>query len=242
MKNHVRKVLDSLYHDIGQPYALSSPRKLYEAARSKGISESDVVKYISSQDDYTLHKPVRLNYPRNKIIIGGPRKTLVSDLAELTKLSESNDDVKYLMVIMDGFSRYLKVYPLKNKRGKTTAHILNKAFNDPDFKGVTHLFTDAGSEYLNKDTKKVYKENRITQYSTHNTVFKTSLAERVIRTLKQKIFRYLTFNNTERYIDVLPDLIKSYNLSTHRILNDSPMEVHMKYNKASICINTTTVL
>ena len=88
--------------------------------------------------------------------------------------------------------------------------------------------------FLNKDTKKVYKENRITQYSTHNTVFKTSLAERVIRTLKQKIFRYLTFNNTERYIDVLPDLIKSYNLSTHRILNDSPMEVHMKYNKASI--------
>ena len=234
MKENVKKRLDLLYNDIGQPYALSSPRKLYEEARKEGIAASDVLNYINSQDSYTLHKPTRLRFPRNKIVIGSPRKTIVSDLADLSKLAHYNDGVKYLMLNMDGFSRLLKVYPLKNKKGKTTAETLQRSLNDVDFNGATHILTDRGSEYTSKHAKNVYKQMNITQYSTHNTVFKTSLVERLIRTLKEKIFRYLTHTNSKRYIDVLPKLVDSYNKSRHRSLNASPFDVHFNYDRTAI--------
>ena len=230
----MKTVLESLYNDIGKPHALSTPHKLYEAAKTRGIKLRDCVSYLNSKNDYTLHKTTRLNYPRNKIIIGGPKRTLVSDLADLKKLSRYNNNVKYLLILIDGFSRYLKVYPLKNKTGILTASKLREGLEDPDFAGVTHLFSDAGSEYTSSHAKQLYKEKRVKQYSTHNSEFKTSIAERVIRTLKEKIFRYLTYKNTKRYIDVLPQIVNSYNFSNHRTLNTTPHAVHKNFDKDAL--------
>ena len=234
MKDSTRSKLDTLYKDIGKPWALSTPRKLYEAAKSEGIKFSECISYLNAQEDYSLHKNTRLNFPRNPILVSRPRRTIVSDLADLAKLSRFNDKVKYLMVVLDGYSRLLKVFPMENKTGKLSAAKLEEALNDPDFEGVTRLFTDAGGEYINTHTKKLFKSKRVKQYSTHNSRFKTSLAEVVIKTLKGKIFRYLTYKNTKRYIDVLPKLVEAYNTSKHSRLNATPLDVHTKYNKEDI--------
>lgn len=234
MKDTTRDLLQHLYTDIGKPYALSSPRKLYEAAKAHGISLSDCIEFLNSKDDYSLHRATRLNFPRNHIIISGPRKTLVSDLADLSKLSRYNNQIKYLLIVMDAFSRLLKVYPMRNKTGKLTADNLKEAMESPDFVGVSRLFVDKGSEYDNTHTKTLYRDKKVKHYSTYNSRFKTSLAERVIRTIKAKIFRFLTYNNTKRYIDVLPHIVNSYNDSIHRTLKATPRDVHMNYSAQDI--------
>ena len=167
MKGTTRDLLQHLYTDIGKPYALSSPRKLYDAAKSHGISLSNCIEFLNSKDDYTLHRTTRLNFPRNHIIVSGPRKTLVSDLADLSKLSRYNNQIKYLLIVMDAFSRLLKVYPMRNKTGKLTADKLKEAMEDTDFKGISRLFVDSGGEYINRYTKVLYKDKKVKQYSTH---------------------------------------------------------------------------
>ena len=235
MKESVRKILDRLYQDIGQPHSLSTPKKLYGAARSYGISLSECKTYLNSLQDYTLHRNTRLNYPRNMMLVSGPRKILVSDIADMSKLSKHNDNIKHLLIVEDLFSRLAKCYPMQNKTGSLTAKNLEIAFNDPDFKGVTRLFVDNGGEYYNSHTKKLLSNMKIKQYSTHNTVFKTSLCERLIRTLKEKIYRYLTFAGTQRYIDILPKIMDSYNTSPHRTLHyNTPIDVHRKFDRDEI--------
>ena len=75
--------------------------------------------------------------------------------------------------------------------------------------------TDQGTEFFNGHFQALMKEEDIELYNTYNET-KASIVERLIRTLKTKMWRYFTAKKTMRYIDVLPDLVYSYNHSVHR--------------------------
>ena len=82
--------------------------------------------------------------------------------------------------------------------------------------------TDQGTEFFNKHFKALMKEEEIQLYNTYNET-KASVVERVIRTLKTRMWRYFTAKKTMRYIDVLPDLVDSYNRSKHRSIQKKPL-------------------
>ena len=84
--------------------------------------------------------------------------------------------------------------------------------------------TDQGTEFFNKHFKALMKEEEIQLYNTYNET-KASIVERVIRTLKTRMWRYFTAKRTRRYIDVLPDLVDSYNRSKHRSIQKKPINV-----------------
>lgn len=97
-----------------------------------------------------------------------------------------------------------------------------------EFSDVSRIHTDRGSEFYNRLVKDYLKNKNMILYSVSSYEIKAAIAERVIRTLKNKIYRYLTSENTLKYIDVLPQIVKSYNSSPHGGLgnNLSPVEVH----------------
>ena len=95
-----------------------------------------------------------------------------------------------------------------------------------NFGGASRLFVDKGGEFYNKKVQDYCKSRNIRIYSVSSYEIKASIAERVIQTLKRKIFKYLTANNTRKYIDVLPKLVMSYNAAKHSTLGTSPDRVH----------------
>ena len=234
MNEQLRKILENIYTDVKHPSGLSSPRRLWEAAKKYGITLKECRHFLQAQDSYTLHKLMPKRFPRRHIIASGPRRILGSDLADLSKLARYNDGVKYLLIVQDIFSRYVRIIAQKRKTAAVTAANLDQIFSEEQFKGVGAFFTDEGGEYFSSECTKVYKKHKIKHYTTFNKITKVALVERYIRCLKSKIFRYLTHNNTKRYIDVLDHITHAHNTQIHRMLNDSPTNVHFHYDKPKI--------
>jgi len=87
------------------------------------------------------------------------------------------------------------------------------------------LQTDRGTEFLNTQVQKVFKKYIIRHYWSLNNDIKAACVERFNRTLKTRLFRYLTHHHTNRWFDVLDDFIESYNKSFYRTIGMAPNEV-----------------
>ena len=183
-------------------------------------------KWLKTQDTYTLHKPVRRTYPRRKTIVSGMKQQMQSDLIDFTVLKEYNDNYRYIVVLIDVFSKFAYVECIKDK----TAHSMIDAFSKLLERSgrFLSLQTDRGTEYVNKSFQKWLKQQNIHFFHSHNYDTKAAIAERFIRTLKERLWRYFTFKNTRRYIDVIHDLVYSYNHTYHRSIKRAPAEVDLK--------------
>ena len=161
-------------------------------------------------------------------MVSGIDKIWAADLADMTALSEDNEGVNFLLLVIDIFSKYGWIEPLKNKKGKTVANALKTIFKE---RKPEKLWTDKGREIYNKDVKEL-----IELYSTENEE-KSSIVERWIRTMKEKIWKYFTDNNTYNYMDVLPDLVKDYNNTVHLSTKLTPIDASKKKNELTVWRN-----
>ena len=102
------------------------------------------------------------------------------------------------------FSKYAFVFPLKDKRGITIANAFQSILDNSKRKPYK-IWVDQGSEFYNTRFKKWLKDNNMEMYSTHNEG-KSVVAERFIRTLKNKIYKHMTAVSKNVYFDVLNDI------------------------------------
>ena len=236
--NKKTSLLNKLYYSIAKPSALSSEKKLLKAAQeiNPSIIKKDVKLFLAGQDAHTLHKVTTKHFRRRKILSPKPKVIISADLADMTKLSKQNYGYRYIVVFIDVFSRYLDAYPLKKKNAESLRQTLEKVVLSKKFEGFTRLFVDRGGEFYNNKVKSYCENENITLYSVSSYEIKASIAERVIQTLKRKIYKYLTANNTKTYVTVLPQLIESYNHSSHTSLGKgkTPYEVHKLHNNKEI--------
>ena len=130
--------------------------------------------------------------------------------------ANENKGFVFLLLVIDIFSKYGWIVPLKNKEGKTVASAFKTIFKE---RKPENIWVDKGKEFYNKDVKDL-----IELYSTENEE-KSSIVERWIRTMKEKMWKYFTDNNTNTYIDILPDLVKEYNNTKHSSIKMTPVEV-----------------
>ena len=137
----------------------------------------------------------------------------------MTALSNENEGYRFLLLVIDTFSKYGWIIPLMDKKGETVADALKDIFKK---RKPEKLWTDKGREFYNKDVKDL-----VELYSTENEE-KSSIAERWIRTMKEKMWKYFTDNNTYNYIDALPDLVKDYNNTVHSSIKLTPIEARKK--------------
>src|SRR3984885_3900218 len=89
----------------------------------------------------------------------------------------------------------------------------------------THLQADKGTEFLNRNFQALLRKNGIAFYTSENEDIKASVVERFNRTIKTKMWKYFTHTNTHRYVDVLQDLVHSYNNTFHRSIGMTPNQV-----------------
>ena len=142
--------------------------------------------------------------------------------------SKFNRGVKYLLAVIDIFSKYGWLIPLKDKTGKSVASALKAIFKE---RKPEKMWVDKDKEYYNKDVNDL-----IELYSTENEE-KSSVVERWIRTMKEKMWKYFTANSTNHYINVLSDLVKEYNNTSHSSIKMTPVKASKKENKLHVWRN-----
>ena len=223
------ELLIQLYETCKTPHSFGGIKGLLHSAKKidPTISKTDVTRFLEKQSSYTLHKNTRKRFLRRKVLSPKPGVIASCDLADMTSLSGSNDGYKYILMFIDVFSRYAQAVGVKRKDGKTIATALKNILESGSFNKLRRLNSDEGKEFYNKNVNQVLAEKGIVLYSTSSREIKASLAERLIRTIKGKIYRYMSHNNTRRYIDILPDVIDSYNNSSHRSLGGKQTPVHV---------------
>ena len=224
--------LNKIYFDPSHPASFGGPRKLYTAVKNDKYNPtfSFIQQWVQNQEAYSIHKPARHKFPRNRVVVTGRDDTWDVDLMDMVDINADNDGIKYLLVVIDIYSKYLWVRPLKNKTAKEIKMAMEDILNIN--KKTKKIRSDKGKEFDNSLLKTFLKDKGIYYYVTQNEG-KANYAERVIKTLKNKIIRYLTHNNTRRYIPVLQDFVTSYNNTVHRTLGMKPSQMTKKVARAS---------
>lgn len=157
-----------------------------------------------------------------------------ADLLFLRPLSRYNDGNNYLLTVIDIFSKYGWAIPIKKKTGEEVTKAFKQIFKE---RVPEKLQTDKGTEFINKDAQLLFKENNIHWFTTENVEIKCSVVERFNRTLNGKIRKYLAANNTNRYVDVLSQLVNNYNHSHHRSIKMTPVEASQEENSGRVYRN-----
>ena len=175
-----------------------------------------------------LHKPVRRKFEKRRVLVNGIDKIWAADLVDMQAFSKFNRGIKYLLAVIDVFSKYGYLVPLKDKTGKSVASALKTIFKE---RKPEKMWVDKGKEFYNKDVKEL-----IELYSTENEE-KSSVVERWIRTMKEKMWKYFTDNNTSVYVNILPDLVEDYNNTRHSSIKMTPVEASKKKNELEVWRN-----
>ena len=185
-----------------------------------------------------LHKPIIRKFNKRKVYSSFKNNIWGADLADMQLLSKFNKGVKYLLCVSDVFSKYAFVVSLKDKKRiiivNALQSILNKSKRKPN-----KIWVDKGSEFYNASFKKWLQDNDIIMYSTNNEG-KSVVAERFIRTLKSKIYKYITSISKNVYIDKLKAIVEKYNNTYHTTIKMKPIDVedntYINTNKEIISI------
>ena len=127
----IHALLKSIYTDLKQPASFSSPYKLYRAARkvNDGIRLRQVVDWLETQDTYTKYRDVKTRFFRRKVLTRGIGYQQQADLVDYSAIARDNAGVKFLLTIIDCFSRFALAIPIKSKSGVHVAEALKKAWN-----------------------------------------------------------------------------------------------------------------
>ena len=170
-----------------------------------------------------FHKPIIRKFEKRKVHAAFKDNIWGADLADMQLLSKYNKGIRFLLGVIDIFSKYAWVIPLKDKKGvsilKAFQSILKQSNRKPN-----KIWADKGSEFYNASFKKWLQDNDIVMYSTNNEG-KSVVAERFIRTLKSKIYKYMTSVSKNVYIDKLDDIVNEYNNTYHIIIKTKPIDV-----------------
>ena len=179
-----------------------------------------------------LHQPIIRKFEKRKVYSIFKDKIWGVDLADMQLLSKYNKGIRFLLCVIDIFSKHAWVVPLKDEKDisivKAFQSILKQSNRKPN-----KIWVDKGSEFYNAYFKKWLRDNDIVMYSTHNEG-KSVVAKRFIRTLKSKIYKYMTSVSKNVYIDKLDDIVDEYNNTYHTTIKMKPIDV-----KDNTYINTS---
>ncbi|GFV51084.1 uncharacterized transposon-derived protein F54H12.3 [Trichonephila clavipes] len=134
--------LAAFYENPEVPNSFGGVEALHRSVKGK-YSKKDVKHWLSQKDAYTLHKPVRHKFQRNRVFVSDIDRQFQADLVDMQSLAEFNKGYKYLLTCIDLFSKFAWAVPLKDKFGKSVKSGLEIIFKERKPKV---LQTDAGYE------------------------------------------------------------------------------------------------
>ena len=224
--------LSSVYYDPAHPGAFATAAKLHAASRhdKKKYSLRAVESWLRKQDTSTINGPRRQNFPTRRTMAYGMDHIHQADLADMSNHARKNGGIHFLLVIVDVLSKFAWIRPLKNKSNAAVveafANVYGKSLSTstPGTRIPNKLGTDQGTEFTGRTVQKLFKNLGIHHYVLYNRQ-KAAVAERLLRTIKGKIHKYMDSTGSERYIDRLQDFASAYNATRHRSIRMAPQEV-----------------
>lgn len=161
-----------------------------------------------------IHRYVRKNFPRRKFLMYGIAETLQADLIEMQKYKQLNRGYRYILIVIDIFSKVAYAEPLKDKTGPTVTKAMDSIIRDvyrhnPHHQ-IKNLHTDEGKEFFNTHMKKLLDKFKINHYRTFSYM-KACIVERLIRTIKRHLYMQFSLQGNFKWINILPDIIERYN-------------------------------
>ena len=208
------------------PAAFAGLKSVYNQVKKsdKDITREDVRKYLEEEDTYNLHKPKRnTRYPTLGYLATAPNSDWQADLADFQMLKEQNKGFSFLLVCIDVLSKKIYAEPLKTKSPVYVLEGFKKIINSAKTAPI-RLVTDAGKEFEAKIMQTFYERNGIIKkvvYSEHHA----GIAERAIRTIKERLYRYFTLKRTNVWIDVIDKIVEAINSSVNRSIGMAPNDV-----------------
>ena len=168
-----------------------------------------------------LHKPIIRKFKKRKVYSSFKDNIWGVDLADMQLISKYNKGIRYLLCVIDLFSKYAWVVPLKDMKGATITNAFQSIL-DSSKRKPNKIWVDQSSEFYNNSFKKWLKDNDISMFSTQNEGNSVA-AERFIRTLKNKIYKHMTAISKNVSFDVLDDIVNEYNNTYHKTIKMKPV-------------------
>ena len=219
--------LTNIYYDPKHKAAYGGVDKLYRAVRKEGkfvLGGSKNRNWLLKQEDYAVHREQHPKFKRQRVVAPYVDYPWDKDTANMDYY-KNDDRFAYFLLVIDVLSKYIWTIPLRTRTGKEMKSAFTKIFALG--RKPTNVRSDKGTEFANKDVRRFFKDQAVNYFVTQN-VAKASYAERAIKTIKSRIIRYITHSQHPRWVDVLPDVMESYNKTYHRSIKRRPASVKGK--------------
>ena len=171
-----------------------------------------------------LHKPIIRKSNKRKVYSPFIENIWGPGLADMQLMSKFNNGFSFLLCVIDIYSKYAWVIPLNDKKIITTITNAFQKILDKSNRKTNKIWVDKGSGFYNRTMKSWLEKNCIEIYSTHNER-KSVIAERFIRTLKNKIYKNMTPISKNVYIDKLDDIVNKYSNTYHNTIKMKLVDV-----------------
>jgi hypothetical protein len=221
------KIIEEYYKN--PRYGLSSANKLYEVLKaknltwnidniSKGITLNNIKEWLSKQEIHQILKSRHSKY--NSFVAENPLDQFQIDLIFMEK-QWHNSGYKYLLSCVDVFSKKGLMIPMKTKTKKETAEAINLLFQKMG--KPKSIYSDKGSEFNNSDVLDILKQHKIKIIFALNHA---PFIESFNKTMKNKLYKYMNYLDTDNWTDAIDDILESYNNTPHSATNISPNKIN----------------
>lgn len=221
--------LKNSYTTPGHPIAFSGITNIYKYYRGK-LSIERIKDILSTIENYSLHREYKRGQ-RNPSYSHFKRYQFQMDLVDIQELSSYNDGVRYIMTVIDTFTRYGFARLLLDKKASTVLSAFKSVLKEAKEKPKI-LVVDRGTEFNNREFIKFCNDNNIKIYTPDSSVH-AAYIERFNRTLQNLIYRFMTENETYRFISktlengtdekMFSKILETYNNRRHRMIGTTPL-------------------
>ena len=228
----VDKLIRAAYYDLSSPAAYTGIDRVLKQAQKVNpkIRREHVEKYLQGEETYTLHKSARhTRYERLRTIPTGLNSHWQCDLADFRNIKSENDNYTYLLVCIDVLSRKIYATPIKSKSPDNMVPAFDRIWAKAGTK-PNKLYSDMGLEFQAKRMLEYFTDKNILKFVMYSPHLHAGVVERANKTIKHRLYKYFTKNNSNRWVDVIDKIIDGINNSVNRSIGVTPNSV--SYNNA----------
>jgi transposase InsO family protein len=226
--DEIENDLQENYNKPGHPIAFSGINNIYDYYKGR-LSKDKIKNILAGIENYTLHREYHKSQ-RNPSYSHFKRNQFQMDLVDIQALAPANDNVRYILAVIDTFTRFAWIRLLKDKRGETVLRAFKSILVDAVDQPKT-IVCDRGTEFHNELFKAFCRDKDINLYTPDSSIH-AAYIERFNRSLQSLIYKYMTEHETDRFIDVthsdgtkvnvIYNLMDTYNNRKHRMIGTSP--------------------
>lgn len=202
--------------------AFAGAEKIAQSKKLNTTNKKKVQEQLSNFRAYATHRPLIKKFPRRFIKVPTLDYQIGADLIEI-KHPKSNYNKRYILGVVDHFSRKAWLEALKNKSADEVLNAMKKIFKRGNI-NCKFFFSDFGKEFVNQKLSNYFKSKNIHPFVS-NSPTKCCINERFNRTIMTRIARYLTHVRSKRFVHKLGDFERQYNNTFHRTIGMSPLQV-----------------